>query len=144
MALSLPRENRGRAGKSDCDGRQIGEDSRGIDLNRLLPARDYVMRIAIAGIMHESNTFNPLPTDLPAFHEQGLSFGADLYREWRDAHHEVGGFLASANRLGFEPVPLMMAWATPSGPVTRRAFDELTGRLIERFRTERPDGLLLA
>ena len=27
---------------------------------------------------------------------------------------------------GFEPVPLLMAWATPSGPVTDDVFDEIT------------------
>src|SRR5262245_19822924 len=102
------------------------------------------MRLGVAGFMHESNTFNPLRADRAAFAEQGLSFGPALLGEWRDAHHEVGGFLGAAGELGFEPVPLLMAWATPSGPVTDEAFDEITGRLVEAVRRERPDGLLLA
>src|SRR5262249_17471783 len=96
------------------------------------------------GFMHESNTFNPLPTGRAAFAEQGLSFGPALLGEWRDAHHEVGSFLESAGTLGFEPVPLLMGWATPSGPVTADAFDEITGKLVEALRRERPDALLLA
>jgi len=102
------------------------------------------MRIAIAGFMHESNTFNPLRTDRAAFEAQSLLFGDDLVREWRDAHHEVGGFLEAAQTLGFEPVPLLMAWATPAGPVTADVFDEVTGRLIDGLRREKLDGLLLA
>jgi microcystin degradation protein MlrC len=102
------------------------------------------MRIAVAGFMHESNTFNPLPTDRAAFAAQGLTEGADLIAEWRDAHHEVGGFLEAAAAEGFEPVPLLMAWATPSGPVRDDAFDEITGRLCELVRGARADGLLLA
>src|SRR5262249_50633792 len=101
------------------------------------------MRIAVAGFLHESNTFNPLRTDRAAFAEQGLAFGSDLLAEWREAHHEVGGFLESAATLGFEPVPLLMAWATPSGPVVDELFDEITARLIDDLKRERPDGLLL-
>jgi microcystin degradation protein MlrC len=102
------------------------------------------MRIAVAGFLHESNTFNPLRTDRAAFADQGLAFGADLLNEWRDAHHEMGGFLESAKTLGFDPVPLLMAWATPSGPVVDDVFDEITSRLIDGLKRERPDGLLLA
>src|SRR5438105_2590149 len=102
------------------------------------------MRVAAAGFMHESNTFNPLRTGRAAFAAQGLAFGRDLLDEWRDAHHEVGGFLEGAAAEGLDPVPLLMAWATPSGPVTDDAFDEITAALIDGLRRERPDGLLLA
>jgi microcystin degradation protein MlrC len=102
------------------------------------------MLIGIAGFMHESNSFNPLPTDHVAFSQQGLAVGAALLAEWRDAHHEVAGFLDGVAEEGLEPVPLLMAWATPSGPVTREAFDEITGLLVAELRRERPDGLLLA
>jgi len=102
------------------------------------------MRIAVAGFMHESNTFNPLRTDRAAFAAQSLTFGPALLDEWRDAHHEVGGFLEAAAVEGFEPVPILMAWATPSGPVTDDVFDEITRALIDGVRRERPDGLLLA
>src|SRR5262249_59108701 len=102
------------------------------------------MRIAIAGFMHESNTFNPLRTGRAAFSAQCLAFGPGWLDEWRSAHHEVGGFLEAAAVERFEPVPLVMAWATPSGPVTNDVFDEVTGYLIEQLQRQRPDGLLLA
>jgi microcystin degradation protein MlrC len=102
------------------------------------------MRVAVAGFLHESNTFNPLRTDRAAFAAQGFATGAALCDEWRDAHHEVGGFLEAADTLGFEPVPLLMAWATPSGPVTDDAFDAIAAALVDALRTARPDGLLLA
>jgi microcystin degradation protein MlrC len=102
------------------------------------------MRIAIAGFMHESNTFNPLRTDRAAFIAQSMTFGPAMLGEWRDAHHEVGGFLEAAGAEGFEPVPIGMAWATPSGPVTRDVFEEVTVRLIEGLQRQPGDGLLLA
>jgi microcystin degradation protein MlrC len=102
------------------------------------------MRIAVAGFMHESNTFNPLRTDRAAFLAQSLTTGTELVSEWREAHHEVGGFLEAAGAEGFEAVPLLMAWATPSGPVTAAAFDEISGQLADLLRKTPCDGLLLA
>src|SRR5207302_4931293 len=102
------------------------------------------MRIAVAGFMHESNTFNPLRTDRAAFAAQCLAFGPALLDEWRDAHHEVGGFIEAAGIEGFEPVPIVMAWAIPSGPVADAVLDEVTGYLIAELQRLRPDGLLLA
>ncbi len=102
------------------------------------------MRIAIAGFQHESNTFNLVPTGRPAFAAQNLRFGPSLVETWRDAHHELGGFLEAAAIEGFEPVPLVTAWAMPAGPVADAVLDEITGHIIERVRAERPDGLLLA
>src|SRR5918911_450242 len=101
-------------------------------------------RIAVAGFMHESNTFSPLRTDRAAFEAQCLTFGPALLDEWRDSHHELGGFLTALAADGDEPVPILMAWATPSGPVADAVLDEVTDRLIEDLRRERPDGLLLA
>lgn len=101
------------------------------------------MRVAVGGIIHESNTFSRVPTDRAAFR---VSVGAELIQVWGEAHHEMGGFLAGAARYGFEAIPTLMANATPSGAVTAAARDELVGDLIARFQaiTPRPDGLLLA
>jgi microcystin degradation protein MlrC len=103
-----------------------------------------LMRIAVAGFLHESNTFNPLKADRAAFAAGSLTFGPALAAEWREAHHEVGGFFQAADELDFQPVPLVMAWATPSGPVTEDVFEEVTAALVAGLRRQSPDGLLLA
>lgn len=102
------------------------------------------MRIAVAGFMHESNTFNPLPADRAAFQAQSLLFGPALVEEWREAHHEVGGFIEGVRQQGAELLPLAMAWAIPSGPVRRDVFDEVVDYIIREIRKHQPDGLLLA
>jgi microcystin degradation protein MlrC len=94
--------------------------------------------------MHESNTFNPIRTDRAAFVAQSLIFGAALLDEWRDAHHEMGGFIEAAAVEGFDLIPILMAWATPAGPVADAVLDEITSVLIEELRRQKPDGLLLA
>jgi microcystin degradation protein MlrC len=100
------------------------------------------MRIAVGGIQHESNTFSSVPTDRAAFR---VDTGEALIEAWGPSHHEMGGYLTGAERFGFTPVPTLLALATPSGPVTAAARDELVGALLDRLRAAGPvDGLLLA
>lgn len=101
------------------------------------------MRLAVAGFMHESNTFNPMRADRAAFAAQAFHLGEGWVPEWRDAHHEIGGFLEGAARHGAQMLPLAMAWAVPSGPVTKSVFDEVTGYLVDQLKKQKPDGLLL-
>ncbi len=102
------------------------------------------MRIAIAGFMHESNTFAPLPTNLHRFRDGSLTYGDAVVPIWQDAHHEVGGFIAGAAKFGYELVPVAMAWATPAGPVTDEFFDHFTDALATGVKLARADGVLLA
>jgi microcystin degradation protein MlrC len=102
------------------------------------------MRIAIGGFMHESNTFAPHPTDLNKFREGSLTYGPALVPVWQEAHHEVGGFIAGADRFGYDIVPLAMGWATPAGPVADEFFDHLTDALTTGCKMADPDGVLVA
>jgi microcystin degradation protein MlrC len=89
-----------------------------------------MVRIAIGGLMHESNTFAGARTDRSAFEVGGLETGAGIFARWGSAHHEVAGFFDAAGAEGFEVVPTLMGWATPAGPVTRDGYRELTEALI--------------
>jgi len=102
------------------------------------------MRIAVGGIMHESNTFAPKPTDIGLFREGSLTYGDSLIPIWTEAHHEVGGFLEGAKRYDFEAVPTAMGWATPAGPVTDEVFDHLVDAITTGCLLAKPDGVLLA
>lgn len=100
------------------------------------------MRIAIGGLMHESNTFNPLRTDRTAF---SIQTGDEILTIWRAAHHEMGGFIAGAEQFGYTLHPTIMAWATPAGPVTDEMLDWWTAELLTRLQQAPSlDGLLLA
>lgn len=103
------------------------------------------MRIAIASLMQESNSFSPLPTTLATFESYYLHRGDEILTGYGDARTEVPGFLAVLAEAGVEPVPLLAAYAAASGTVTRAAFDALVGEMEERLRAAGPvDGLLLA
>jgi len=101
------------------------------------------MRIAIGGMMHESNTFVAMPTDMAAFAARH-DHGAEIIERWHDSHHEVAGFIQGARAHGFELYPTVMAWATPAGPVDDLVIDEVVGEIIDGCRRASADGLLLA
>jgi microcystin degradation protein MlrC len=89
-----------------------------------------MVRIAIGGLMHESNTFAAGRTDVAAFNAVGLETGDRIAARWGEAHHEVGGFFEGARQYGFDAVPTLMGAATPAGPLTAEAFGELSDRLL--------------
>lgn len=100
------------------------------------------MRIAIGGILHESNTFSTSKTTLEHFTVQRDD---EIRREWETSSHEVGGFIEGASRYSFEMYPTLVAAATPSGTVTDNALQDLTAELIQRLqRAPALDGLLVA
>src|SRR6516165_3936772 len=95
--------------------------------------------------MHESNSFAASRTDVAAFEAGGLETGSAIFERWGEAHHEVGGFFEAARSLDFEPVPTLMGWATPAGPLTEAAYRELTERLLAAIAGAGPlDAVLLA
>jgi microcystin degradation protein MlrC len=110
-----------------------------------LAAQGRAPRIAVGGILHESNTFSQELTDLGDFQNGMIRRGDEIHEEFAHSAHEVGGFIEGAGKFGLELVPTIVANATPAGPVTDEALDSLTAELIERIqKAGRLDGLLLA
>lgn len=99
-------------------------------------------RVAIAGILHESNTFFQRATKLDDFDIQRAGEIAAVHAA---SASEIAGFLEGASSCGFDAVPLMVAWATPGGPVEGWAFQALTVELVDMLKAQAGlDGLLLA
>jgi len=101
-------------------------------------------RVLIAGLWHETNTFSPIITDLPAFRAYQWAEGADLADRYAATNTEIGGMLAGAAAAGLDVVPDLFAGAIPSGTVTRGAFEALAERIADTALREQPDGILLA
>ncbi|MDP6443231.1 MAG: M81 family metallopeptidase [Pirellulaceae bacterium] len=106
------------------------------------------MRIAIGGILHESSTCVDSQTTLHEFeYDRGIVRGEKLLSHFKDTNVCLGGFLAGAERHGFELVPLLRASAFPGGPVRRADYESLKGELVQCLvdadRESRVDGVLL-
>jgi DNA-binding CsgD family transcriptional regulator len=83
------------------------------------------LRIAIAGLLHETNTFSTLPTNYDDFRAvRGEALLDTSF--WR------------AERLRHDVIPICVAHATPSGRVTEDAFDRFLSEMLEGLRASLP------
>ena len=102
-------------------------------------------RIAVGGIMHETNILAKVLTTRESFEQRSYYTGEQMLEEYADSTASVAGLLAGVTESGYEPVPLLYAAATPCGPVTRDAFDFLLDSLLDRLKKALPvDAVALA
>jgi microcystin degradation protein MlrC len=106
-------------------------------------------RIAFARIAQETNALSPVPTERADFahYVEGaplLDIGTTPEVAGFFKRAELAGFLtaARARRSEIEPVPLLSAWASSGGPLSRACFEALEARLVEMLRAAGPlDGM---
>lgn len=99
------------------------------------------MRIGIALVQQESNTFAPGRCEWESF---TVRRGVAAAVHTRGTNSEMAGATEAVTGAGHVAVPLLYAWALPAGPLSRRAFSRLRDLLIEQITGARLDGLVLA
>lgn len=85
------------------------------------------MRVVLAQMKHETNTFSPVRTDLARFArgEAAPPYGEDAYRAFRSTGTALGGFIDVAEAEGAQIALPIAANAWPSGPVEQSAFEHM-------------------
>jgi microcystin degradation protein MlrC len=90
------------------------------------------MKLVIAQMKHETNTFSPVPTPLARF--AGRSGvppeGADAIAAYRGTGSAIAAFIELAEAAGAEIALPVAASAWPSGPVEDAAFEHIAGRIV--------------
>jgi len=92
------------------------------------------MKVVIARLNHETNTFSPLPTPLRAFgagDPHGPAFGADAYVAGKGSATAMGAFIDCAERRGCELATPLFAMANPSGPVDAGAYGAMRDAIVD-------------
>lgn len=90
------------------------------------------MRIVIAQMSHETNTFSPVPTDLKRFsggRAEPMAGLAALER-FRDTASCMGGYIKVAEAAGAEIDIPVVAGAPPSGPVEDDAYEYIVEKIV--------------
>ena len=105
------------------------------------------MRIVIAQMSHETNTFSPVPTPLSRFSRfsQGIPTpleGKDAYAAFQGTASCMGGFIQVCEDIGAEIRIPVAAAAPPSGPVEDDAFAYVAEKILTAV-TKGCDGLML-
>jgi microcystin degradation protein MlrC len=102
------------------------------------------MRLLIAMMKHETNTFSPVPTPLTRFgHGPGPLYGEAAIQAYRGTGSGLGAYLDLAEREGAEVVLPIAAGAPPSRPVDDAAFEHIAGIICDAVRKGGFDGILL-
>src|SRR5271169_5411544 len=102
------------------------------------------MRLLIAMMKHETNTFSPVPTPLARFgNGPGPLYGEAAIRAYRGTGTGLGAYLDLAEREGAEIVLPIAAGASPSGPVEDTAYAEITDRICAAAAEGGFDGIML-
>jgi microcystin degradation protein MlrC len=98
------------------------------------------MRLLIAMMKHETNTFSPVPTPLARF---GPLYGDNAIRTYRGTGTGLGAYLDLAEREGAEVVLPIAAGASPSGPVEDGAYAHITDAICDAVARGGFDGIML-
>ena len=97
------------------------------------------MRIAVAEVAQETDSFSPLIADRSDFEAYGLYFGEEILERMRGVG-PIGGFLEIAAQQP-EPVelrPIVRAWGSAGGTITAETLDFLTERLVTGLKQSMP------
>ncbi|MFT4014210.1 MAG: M81 family metallopeptidase [Paracoccus sp. (in: a-proteobacteria)] len=105
-------------------------------------------RVALAGFVHESNSFAPSPADMAAFRQGGgylpLSRGAEIAERADGVNLPVAGAIRHARARGWDLVPLVWAGAVPSAPVTAECYGAISDEIVQSIAAALPlDGVFL-
>ena len=104
------------------------------------------MRIAVAEIAQETDTFSPMVADLTDFEALGLYFGDEILERMKNVG-AIGGLLEVAAQQD-EPVeflPIVRAWGGAGGTISAATLDSLTERLVAGLKAALPfDAVFLA
>ena len=65
------------------------------------------MKIGLAQIIQESNTFSPFKTELKDFYNQYFYLGKDIYNGFKNTKLELNGMIDVLNANNLEHIPLL-------------------------------------
>lgn len=102
------------------------------------------MRLLLATMKHETNTYSSVPTPISRFYADGRLLEHDEAIDfYSGTGTTLGGFLEVAEQVGAEIVVPVAADGWPSGRVHSDAFEELAGRICYSISQGGFDGIVL-
>lgn len=95
------------------------------------------MRIAIAEIAQETDSFSPLTAELKDFESYGLYFGHEILERMQGVG-PIGGFLEVVANQSVTVLPIVRAFGSAGGTITAATFEFLKARLVEGLKQSLP------
>lgn len=92
------------------------------------------MRILVAMMKHETNTFSPIPTSLDRFFEWGGHLGDDAYHAYKGTSMPFSAYIDVAEASGHKVLTPIAAEAMPSGIVQAEAYNFMKEKILDAVR----------
>ena len=89
------------------------------------------MKIVIAMMKHETNTFSPLVTDWQRFENWGVYFDRNAFEAYQHTGMPMAAYIDLATEIGAEIVTPVAAEAMPSGRVKADVYERLSDAICE-------------
>ncbi len=89
------------------------------------------MRVLIAMMKHETNTFSPVVTDWARFEDWGAFLGPDVVKTYKNTAMPIAAYMKIADEMGAEIVTPLATEAMPSGKVTMDAYEYMAGLITD-------------
>lgn len=105
-------------------------------------------RVALAGFLHETNTFAPSKATLANFEQGGgylpICRGAEIISRAGGVNLGISGVLAHAAANDWETAPVLWTGAIPSAHVEKAAFEGVANEIVNGIKAAGPlDGIYL-
>src|SRR6478672_7292126 len=102
-------------------------------------------RVLIAQFMHETNTFSKLATTLDDYRKRWLIEGDAMVPRFMGTKNEIGGYIDSVKKYGWQPVYAVAANATPSGKLTQDTWETIRDMIVDTAKKAgKLDGICLS
>lgn len=92
-------------------------------------------RVAMAGFLHETNTFAPSPATYAGFQQGGgylpMSRGEEITGRCGGVNLGISGAIAHGAADGWEMVPILWTGAIPSAHVEKDAYERIAGEIVD-------------
>jgi microcystin degradation protein MlrC len=92
-------------------------------------------RVAVGGIVHETNTYCKGTTKLAEFQ---IERGEEIFAGNRGVRSYVGGMLDAAAKLGVTVIPTFLSSAQPSGTIAAGAYQSMLAELLSGIKAALP------
>ncbi|MDA1097758.1 MAG: M81 family metallopeptidase [Proteobacteria bacterium] len=89
------------------------------------------MRVVMAMMKHETNTFSPVPTPWSRFEDWSAAFGKDVIRAYEPTNMTLSAYIKLCREADAEIISPIAAEAMPSGPVSDDAYARMSDAILE-------------
>lgn len=101
------------------------------------------MRVFVAGLQSETNTFAPWPTGARAFEETGIRRGAEVLEGAASDHETARLWRDLSARDGHDFTAGLFAWAQPSGPIVQSVYEAMRDEILGELSAQGPFDVVL-